>query len=213
VAVAFISTGEDGGRAGAIGAILPRVWAVAQVRDLLAGFARQRVPSDRAATQHVARPEDPWMVGAMPVSSAGDPRFAARAPMLTSPARTITSAPPDSEPRAPRKLRVVCRSWEQVRRLCAQHAAGKTVLTLRGPHGFTPGDVLTIALALPGELVLAIEATCLRADRDARGPIYGIGLAGLTDAIRARLLALAAEHASGAMAAVHRPRATSAQPH
>lgn len=218
IAVAFISTGEDRGRMSAIGAILPRVWAVAQVRDLLAGFARQRAPSDRAAT--VARKDDPWMVGAVPVSTAGDPRFAARAPMLTSPSRTITSTPPAAEVEEPRgddtrtrKLRVLCRTWEQVRRLCAQHAAGKTVLTLRGPHGFKVGDGLTIALALPGELVLAIEAACLRADHDARGPIYGIALAGLTAEIRDRLLALAAENSSGVLAAMKRPRATSELPH
>ncbi len=217
IAVAFIATGEDRGRMTAIGAILPRVWAVAQVRDLLAGFARNRAPSDRAPTTR-ARKDDPWMVGAVPVTTASDPRFAARAPMLTSPSRTITSTPPAVEvPRRDearaRKLRVLCRTWEQVRRLCAQHASGKTVLTLRGPHGFEVGDALQVALALPGELVLAIEATCLRADHDARGPIYGIALAGLTDEIRDRLLALAAENSSGVRASVGRPRATSALPH
>jgi len=87
-----------------------------------------------------------------------------------------------------RKIRLSCRSWEQVERLCEQHAAGKTVLTLRGNYRLRMHEELVVALALPDELVLSLRAEVI-AIRPAEtgGSVFAVGLTGLTDAVVQRL--------------------------
>ena len=175
IGVAFVSS-MDSGRLAAIAAVLPRVWTVVQLKELIAAHEKAR-------------------------ARGSQPKFTAEAAMLTSPPREVAAESLDG--RMPsRKVRVQCRSWEQVSRLCAQHASGKTVLTLRGPYKFAQGEPLVVALALPDELVLALRAECthVRRDRDG-GEIFGITLHGLTDEIRDRLERMVAAASTGQRAA------------
>lgn len=175
IGVAFVSSSGDG-RLPQFGAVLPRVWTVVQLKELLAQHEKAR-------------------------ARGSQPTFTAAGPMLTSPPPEVVAEPVDG--RMPsRKVRVQCRSWEQVSRLCAQHASGKTVLTLRGPYRFAQGEMLVVALALPDELVLALRAECTHVRRDRDGAeIFGITLHGLTDEIRDRLERMVAAASTGQLAA------------
>jgi|SRR5579862_2947974 len=161
VAVAFLASAEEVGNVSHVAPILPRVWTVVQVRELLLHFEKAK-------------------------ARGSQPKVAA--PRSVSPS-IVEVAPPAPDGRMPsRKVRVQCRSWEQVARLCAQHASGRTVLTLRGTYKFREGEQCVVALALPDELVLALRAECTHVRRDPQGAeVYGITLHGLTDDIRVRL--------------------------
>lgn len=165
---AFLASAEEVVKVSHVGMILPRVWTVVQVRELLLHFEKAK-----------ARGSQPKVAAPIAIPRAASPE--------------ISEEPPDG--RMPsRKVRVQCRSWEQVARLCAQHASGKTVLTLRGTYRFREGEQCVVALALPDELVLALRAECTHVRRDKNGgEVYGITLHGLTDDIRVRLEKMVAQ--------------------
>ena len=160
VAVAFLASADEVANVSHVAPILPRVWTVVQVRELLLQFEKAK-------------------------ARGSQPKVAA--PRSVSP--SIVEVAPAPDGRMPsRKVRVQCRSWDQVARLCAQHASGRTVLTLRGTYRFREGEQCVVALALPDELVLALRAECTHVRRDPQGAeVYGITLHGLTDDIRVRL--------------------------
>ncbi len=201
VGVAFLASSDEIARVAPIGAILPRVWTVVHVRTLLAQFEKAK-----------ARGSRPRFVPAAPMVA---PLQRARSPEVIEdplPPEAPAIVPTDSlDGRMPsRKVRVQCRSWEQVSRLCAQHASGKTVLTLRGQYRFVEGEQLVVALALPDELVLALRAECTHVRRDRKGAeVFGITLHGLTDDIRVRLERMVNAAATRPMPAMQQVRAVS----
>jgi CheY-like chemotaxis protein len=178
VAVAFLASADEVVLVSHVAPILPRVWTVVQVRELLLHFEKAKA---RGSQPKVAAP---------PPSRAISPSV-------------VEVAPSNADGRLPsRKVRVQCRSWEQVARLCAQHASGKTVLTLRGTYKFREGEQCVVALALPDELVLALRAECTHVRTDKQGAeLYGITLHGLTDDIRVRLEKMVANAATTQMPA------------
>ena len=182
---AFLASADEVVKVSHVGMILPRVWTVVQVRELLLHFEKAKA---RGSQPKVAAP-------AMPIPRAASPE--------------ISEEPPDG--RMPsRKVRVQCRNWEQVARLCAQHASGKTVLTLRGTYRFREGEQCVVALALPDELVLALRAECTHVRKDrSGGELYGITLHGLTDDIRVRLEKMVAQATTAQVAVAAHARAIS----
>jgi CheY-like chemotaxis protein len=217
LAIGFSSGMDDVLRdsAARVGRVLPRVWTVATLKDLLSGLDRDL----RKLATGTDRPEliVPWSM-----RRAATENPLAMAPSMRPSAPSLPPAPPrdvppvvieelpavDDDPgpdataaerprssarTALRKVRLSCRSWDQVERLCAQHSAGKTVLTLRGRYHLQLHEPLVVALALPDELVLSLRAEVI-AIRDEQGEIatYAIGLAGLTAAVIARLEHMAA---------------------
>jgi CheY-like chemotaxis protein len=216
LAIGFSSGANDVLRdaAARVGRVLPRVWTVATLKDLLNGLDRylrklatgtdrpELIPSAfrRAATGNLLamapsmRPSAPSLPA--PPQREVPPVVIEELPPIDDdpgPDATAAERPRSSARLALRKVRLSCRSWDQVERLCAQHSAGKTVLTLRGPYRLHLGEPLVVALALPDELVLSLRAEVI-AIRDESGDIatYAIGLAGLTDVVIARLESMAA---------------------
>jgi CheY-like chemotaxis protein len=203
LAIAFIASPDEVSRVTAIGTILPRVWTVVQVRELMVQIEKAR-----------ARGSQPKLAGGSqrrPPGPTPPPQTFPGEALPADPAETARAAP-DADGRLPgRKVRVQCRSWEQVSRLCAQHASGKTVLTLRGNYRFQEGEPLVVALALPDELVLALRAECTHVRRDRDGnEVFGITLHGLTDDIRDRLERMVAAAATAPMPMARQARAISA---
>ena len=201
VAVCFLASADEVVHVSHVAPILPRVWTVVQVRELLLSFEKQR-----------ARGSQPKLVAQpLPIQRAESPEIIEEVPP-PEPDEIVPPTPPDQlEGRMPsRKVRVQCRSWEQVSRLCQQHATGKTVLTLRGTYRFREGEHLVVALALPDELVLALRAECTHVRRDKNGgEVFGITLHGLTDDIRVRLERMVATAATRPMPAPAQARAIS----
>jgi CheY-like chemotaxis protein len=202
VAIAFLASAEEVQYVSHVAPILPRVWTVGKVRELLLSFEKAK-----------ARGSQPRMVAsAMPLRRAASPEIIEEVPPREPDVIEPPPTPPESlEGRMPaRKVRVQCRSWEQVSRLCQQHASGKTVLTLRGTYRFREGEHLVVALALPDELVLALRAECTHVRRDRNGgEVFGITLHGLTDDIRLRLEKMVAAAATRPMPAAAHARAIS----
>jgi CheY-like chemotaxis protein len=201
VAVCFLASADEVVHVSHVAPILPRVWTVVQVRELLSSIAKQRARGSQP--KFVSQP--------LPLQRAASPEIIEEVPPR-EPDEIVPPAPPDLlEGRMPsRKVRVQCRSWEQVARLCEQHATGKTVLTLRGTYRFREGEHCVVALALPDELVLALRAECTHVRRDKHGgEVFGITLHGLTDDIRVRLERMVANAATRPMPAAQQARAIS----
>jgi CheY-like chemotaxis protein len=204
LAMAFLASPDEIDRVRSVGAVVARVWTVTQLRELIVRFERYqeriRIAADPAreprrrevrGTPSTVAEADPDLVSQVSPPPAGSLRFAP--PGVAPPRRAPSGSPADARLPA-RKVRVQCRTWEQVARLCAQHASGKTVLTLRGAYRFREGEALVVALALPDELVLALRAEVTHVHGGGRGAVYGITLHGLTDTVRQRLeLMVAAE--------------------
>lgn len=198
VQVAFLASADEVVLVSHVAPILPRVWTVVQVRELLASFEKAK-----------ARGSQPRLVAAaMPLRRAESPEIIEEVPL---PEPDVPPPTDSLDGRMPsRKVRVQCRSWEQVSRLCQQHASGKTVLTLRGTYRFREGEHLVVALALPDELVLALRAECTHVRRDQHGgEVFGITLHGLTDDIRVRLERMVANATTAQMPAAQQARAIS----
>jgi len=206
MAIAFCTSASDDirERAARIGPVLPRVWTVATLKEVVIVLERE-VKLALAAGTGRSRPEP--LRNAPTASGRWASRGGAGNPLGVAPAMRPQSersdAPldllaegpilaPEAGPkngRPPvRKIRLSCRSWEQVERLCEQHAAGKTVLTLRGNYRLRMHEELVVALALPDELVLSLRAEVI-AIRPAEtgGSVFAVGLTGLTDAVVQRL--------------------------
>jgi hypothetical protein len=99
--------------------------------------------------------------------------------------------------RVPRKIKVSCRDWQQVVRLCDRRADGDPhTITLRGRHELVRGERVLIALSLPDELVLSLPGEVHSIDRDPVDDerIIHIDMVGLTPEIVARLRSMS-QHA------------------
>ncbi len=127
-------------RASLLGPVLPRVWTVADVRAMVNGMARRRAQFARGSQL-------------VPALSTG----------VTQPAASNR----DSRLRgAMRKIKLSCNTWDQVRRLCDDQSSGRNYLTVPATADMKRGDAVMVALRLPDELVLSIDAEVAGVRRD-----------------------------------------------
>jgi CheY-like chemotaxis protein len=197
--IAFCTGSDDPevlAAAARIGRVLPKVWTVADVRELVKALEIER---------SFARGSQPDVTEAARRASAATPSppgsAATAVPAAVAAPEVLDSATDPSARIRLRKIKVTCRTWDQVERLCEQHSAGKNVLTLRGSHRLRANEKLVVALSLPDELVLSIAAEVTSARQDpSDGAVFCITLTGLTPEVAARLrsLILAGQGATGA---------------
>lgn len=162
--------------ASAFGRVLPKIWTVADVKDVVARLAPRRVA--RGSGTGLEEPK----------ASANR-----RAP-------TNREQPESFAPRRRlRKVAVPCRSWPQVERLCLESLAGKTAISVRGDYEVEDGARVIVALELPDELVLSINAVARDQRRDpATGEVVtAVDLLGLTTQVCGQLRAMALEGGAG----------------
>jgi len=149
-------------QAESIGRVLPKVWTVADVRAVVRDLTEARARLARGSRSRL--PAQPR-----------DER-----------------ARPTARRRNHRRIKVTCRDWAQVAKLCDEQAAGTHLLTIRGNQSLAPGDRLMVALSLPDELVLSIAAEVRSVETDAADGrrATSILMVGLTAEICARLRAM-----------------------
>lgn len=85
--------------------------------------------------------------------------------------------------RAAPRIHVRCSEWEHVRKLCMDVIAGQTVITVRAQGNLRMEQTVILALALPDEMVVSIEAVVVAlgaAGPDGKQP-YQIELNGFGD--------------------------------
>jgi hypothetical protein len=87
-----------------------------------------------------------------------------------------------------RKIKISCRTWDQVEKLCDEQSAGNH-LTVKGAHDLKRGDQLTVALRLPDELVLSLDAEVesVRMDPVKNEPVTSVYIVGLTPEVCTRM--------------------------
>jgi CheY-like chemotaxis protein len=181
-------------RAKAIGAVLPKVWTVADVKRVLSTLQIKNRLARGSQTSMANVPQT------APLRAVPRPRAA------TSPMRKVV-----------RKIKVTCRTWGQVDRLCDEQSSGRQFLTLRGDHKLKVGERLTVALSLPDELVLSIaaEVASVRRQPASNNSVFSIHLVGLTPEVCARLrsMVLSASEPPKRLSNYHRssPRAVTPQ--
>ena len=217
LALAF-SAGSAGASAVAqaerLGKVLPKVWTIADVKvvieDLIARVRAARSSTIASALPPVA------LTTPRPAHNGGDVDKPARpavgsgripvigARQATKPSAPVrprgvqgTNPPPSArsgksdERRAGTRLSVSCKSWGQVRRLCDEHLRGSTSITVRARHQLSRGQTVTIALSLPSEMALSLEARIAGAEATSGGRTeYTVELTSLTRDYARRLLAL-----------------------
>jgi len=154
-----------------IGRVLPKSWTVEQVEDVLATLDEH----NGERREKLARGSNVLIPTAVQVQEVAIRRRAD-----TVPGRRMR-----------RKIKVSCKRWDEVQKLCDEQSAGKNVLTIKGQHPLEAGDQVTIALRLPDELVLSIAAEVERV-RDIGGArsAYSIRMIGLTPEVTSRMRSL-----------------------
>lgn len=152
-----------------IGRVLPKVWTVADVKDVVADLSDKR--RFARGSQHTLDRLPPTNHGAA-VPAVHDK---------------------ENRRRAARKIKVTCRDWTQVAKLCDEQQSGKTAITLRGSHKLTTGERLFVALRLPDEMVLSIAAEVgrVRTDPVDGQQVFSILMVGFTPEVSARLRSMA----------------------
>jgi curved DNA-binding protein CbpA len=98
-----------------------------------------------------------------------------------------------------RTLTVKCPTWDHVEAFYARKVSAEGGLSARLPFHPRPGDVITIALELPDQLVIAIDAQVEQATPAPDGvkSAVRLRLGGLTGSLRSRLEALVTEARGG----------------
>lgn len=178
IPIAFCTGSEPNERvlevAATIGPVLPKVWTVADVRVVVATLDAARLETAQSRSEVPDAPTEP-------IDDHRRPRRL-----------------------APRKIKIGCRDWRQVVRLCDEHAAGRNSITLRGRHKVVRGEKVLIALSLPDELVLSIPGEVDSIDRDPvdDARVIFINMVGLTPEVVTRLRSMCqnAGVSSGAVA-------------
>jgi CheY-like chemotaxis protein len=157
-----------------IGRVLPKVWTVADVKDVVTELDSARKRLARGSQQDLPNHDD---AGADGCDVTTD---------------DVTDDRPKRR-RVPRKIKITCRDWEQVAKLCREQSDGKQLLSIRGKHRLRAGERLFVALRLPDELVLSIaaEVHATRTDPASGEQVFSIALVGLTPEICARLRSMA----------------------
>jgi CheY-like chemotaxis protein len=163
--------------AAAIGRVLPKVWTVADVKDVVTMLSPPRRPLARGS-----------------VSGIDHPPEAARRRAPTNREQPEAFAPR----RRLRKVTVPCRSWTQVETLCRDALSGRTIISVRGDYQVEEGARVIVALELPDELVLSINAVAVdqRTDPTSGDTLTAVRLVGLTHDLCGRLRGMALEHGS-----------------
>ena len=92
-------------------------------------------------------------------------------------------------------LKVKCPTWDHVENFYARKVKAGGALSARVPFHPRVGEIITLALELPDELVIAIDGEVLEAAPapDGKKSAVRMRLFGLTDAVRGRLEALVAD--------------------
>ncbi len=152
----------------AIGIMLPKVWTVADVKRVLTNLQ-----SGVAKPKQFARGSQQGLPG------ADTPPIRTRPP--TQPMRRVV-----------RKVKVSCKTWEQVAQLCSEQSTGRHRLTVTSPSKVQVGERVTVALSLPDELVLSIaaEVSRVRLEPGTGRSMCSISLTGLTPEVCTRLRSL-----------------------
>lgn len=166
--------------ASAIGRVLPKVWTVADVKDVVTMLAPPR---------RVARGSSPGLAPEPEAKSTPERAARRRAP-------TNREQPEAFAPRRRlRKVSVPCRSWTQVEQLCRDALAGKNAIAVRGDYQVDEGARVIVALELPDELVLSINAVAgdQRRDPASGDTLTTVRLVGLTHDLCGRLRGMALE--------------------
>jgi hypothetical protein len=94
-------------------------------------------------------------------------------------------------------LKIKCPTWDHVQAFYAQKVKADNTLSARVPWAARPGEVVTLALELPDELIVTIEAVVgeVTPAADERKSAVKLSLIGLTAQLRARLAAMVAKAA------------------
>lgn len=167
------------------GPVLPKVWTVADVREVLTRL--------RGST---SRPPGVPHSSAAPAAVAAQPgRALARGsqplPVQERAARETAGAPV----RAIERVRVRCKTWERLRRLCDEQLAGRRGITVRVRRQLRQGEKVLVGLELPDEMVVVFAGKVLEVGASAgERREYRLELHDLDGEQARRLLAMAAAH-------------------
>jgi CheY-like chemotaxis protein len=189
--------------ASAMGSLLPKVWTVADIKKIVEDMRGSRPRLAKGSQSSITPPpsarddslaetlDEPGRKrGASPLLDAveSDPLS------LGDETKATAAAAVSAARRQPfkRKIKINCKSWEQVEKLCEEHGAGRNHLALRGGQKLKRGEQLVVALALPDELVLSVsaEVSSVRTDPIDGGRVYAILMVGLTPEVCARIQAM-----------------------
>jgi CheY-like chemotaxis protein len=178
-------------------AVLPTVWTHADVRALVDGLAAEAIAIAQAGASGPAdafsgSTDDTLSMDRELLESTAaraQPPPAQPGAALSVGARVEAPAQIDPGPeggaarRASEKVRIACKSWEQVERLCTDVRKGITTITVRAKVELEVGDPVLVSIGLPDEMALSVEGVVL-ATRPATGGgkkrPYQIDLVGLT---------------------------------
>ncbi len=177
--------GESVARASRFGRVLPKVWTVADVKEVVEELRRQR--SGRQRRESVAN-----LYAQMDDDTTETP--------LPPPVRR--TRPPSEGTTRERRVRISFSRWKQVKRLCDDRDRGPVSVTVPCDHDMTPGDELSISLLLPDEITVKVagEVRAIRPGRPGRRQELSIELTGFTDRVAARMRAMAFSNESDAAA-------------
>ena len=185
-----------------IGQVLPKVWTVADVKQVVTDLenARRPAPAPRRrrrshASSYITESID------LPRSTAST---RPRADSFTRSQSSVAELYEHAEREAstgrqaaapavkPRRVRIAFRAWRQVRKVVNDAERGPVYITVPGPEDLEPGAQRQLSLALPGEITVRIagEVQAVR-PREGAKPDVVIDLKGLDRDTAGRLRALA----------------------
>ncbi len=151
--------------------VLPKIWTHADLREILAKL--QQRPAAESLPDGALPVNLPAHDGeeAETSNATGDDGLRSLASGTGAVAKDQFGAQPPSEPqprgrgssvsqvrRAAPRVHVRCSSWEQIRKLCSDVMAGSTMITVRAQANLSHGQFVVLALALPDEMVVSIDA-------------------------------------------------------
>lgn len=165
--------------ASSLGQVLPKVWTHADLRTVLGGLREEATRLARAREQEMLMAEE--TNPDVPDDAELDPQFARGTgaqsqEALVSAGRTQAhNLDPKARGAARRntpRVRIACKSWDQVRRLCGDVADGTSTITVRAQSLMEVGETVMIALGLPDEMIVSIGATILNRRAQAKNGKY-----------------------------------------
>ena len=173
-----------------LGRVLPKVWTVADVKEVVEELSRARRGSRPARRRRSAVAE---LYGPATIREPA-PGSGSRPAAEAAPGEPTAAAPPRrrARRRKARRVRLAFKSWQQVRKVADDAERGPVYVTVPGPADLDPGAPVTLSLALPGEITVRIAGVVQAIRPRAAGkPEIVIDLEGLDRATAARLRALA----------------------
>ncbi|RMH44033.1 MAG: response regulator [Deltaproteobacteria bacterium] len=180
--IAFCTGSAPEGRArseaAALGRVLPKVWTVADVKDVVEDLRRRREAARSTPAPVEARP-------------------AAASPVLEAAAAgadpdTIEPAPRARSRRRARRLRVDIPSWDHVLRMCRAAGSRPVRIAVPAPSGLAAGTPVDVSLVLPEEISVKIDGVVRSVEDGGDGRARArVELVGLTADVAGRLQRLA----------------------